>query len=231
LIVDGRPGGRRRAAALLAAAVVTLAPWHLWLHAASGSWLPAGLSANLLHGAYSHGGPPDPVTFHALERRAADAGRGILGEATHLIAADPMGWVVRRARNVAGALAQPHGTSDLGGPSVRAALGDWVRGNRSTSELRPIVTTWGFAIRVIVYLFHYAGLALAVAGLSLTRRDWRTWLPLWIAIAYVVGLHAVLTASPRYLFLIQPFVWVLAAAALSVAAGWFFQPVLSYNRR
>jgi hypothetical protein len=142
-------------------------------------------------------------------------GRGILGEALHAIATSPTAWVARRGRNVAASLAQPHGTSDLGGPSVKAAFAGWLQGERTTSELRPIVESRGFLMRVLIYAFHYTGLALAAVGLWVRRRDWRTWLPLYIVIAYVVSVHAVLTASPRYLFPIQPFVWILAGSALA----------------
>jgi 4-amino-4-deoxy-L-arabinose transferase-like glycosyltransferase len=210
LIVRGRAPG-----ALLVGALLVLAPWQIRLHEATGRWLPEGFSANLLLGAHGEGRPPDPITFHALERRAASMGRGILGEALHAIATSPTAWVARRGRNVAASLAQPHGTSDLGGPSVKAAFAGWLQGERTTSELRPIVESRGFLMRVLIYAFHYTGLALAAVGFWVRRRDWRTWLPLYIVIAYVVSVHAVLTASPRYLFPIQPFVWILAGSALA----------------
>jgi hypothetical protein len=127
--------------------------------------------------------------------------------------------MMRRAGNLAAALAQPHGTSDLGGPSIRHAMLDWLRGARSADTLGPIVLTWGFALRGLTYAFHYLGLVLAGVGLYVSRKDWRAWLPVYAAIAYILGVHAVLAASPRYLFPIQPFVWVLAGAAVSQWKG------------
>jgi 4-amino-4-deoxy-L-arabinose transferase-like glycosyltransferase len=64
----------REAAALLAAALLTVAPWHAWLHTTHGRWLPAGFSANLLHGAYDDGGPPNPATVHIRLRRSRPPG-------------------------------------------------------------------------------------------------------------------------------------------------------------
>jgi hypothetical protein len=219
LLTHRRRRGARMAATLLAAAALTAVPWHLWLHRTTGSWLPEGFSSNLWIGAQGTGGPLDPATFHARESRLRASGRGYLDGAFQRISDEPGQWLLRRSRSLAAAVLQPHGTSDLGGPSMKAALARWVRDDRSLHGLRALASKPTAPLRALIYLFHYAGLALAAIGVWATRRDWRAWFPVVAAVLYVVLAHALLVVSPRYLFPVQPFVWVLAAAGAGYLAA------------
>jgi hypothetical protein len=214
-ILYGRPRAVRAAAAVLTGAVLTLAPWHVWLHRTTGSWLPAGPASNLWIGTQTAGGSLDVATFHELEKQLQASGRGYLGGALDVIASDPAGWVARRSRNVIAAIAQPHGTSDLGGPSTKAQLAAWLREDRSFGGLWHLASTPAFGVRLLAYLFHYAVLVLAAAGVWRTWRHWRDWYPIYAAVLYLTFVHAVLIANPRYLFPVQPFLWVMAAAGLA----------------
>ena len=204
--------GVRWAGALVLGTALTLAPWHIWLHRGTGNWLPEGFSFNLLSGAQSDGRQLDFEGFVAIERHVHESGGSYLGEAFHVIAADPVRWVARRSRDVAVAILQPHGTSDLGGPSVKAWAVQWLRSDRSLSSLWQVASTGTFWVRLLVYLFHYAALVLAVVGVWATRRQWRIWLPVYGAVAYLILVYGVLNAIPRYLFPAEVFLWVLAGA-------------------
>jgi 4-amino-4-deoxy-L-arabinose transferase-like glycosyltransferase len=205
----------RAAAALLLAALITLAPWNFWLYRTTGSWLPAGFASNLWIGTQRDGGPLEVKTFHQLGDQLEASGRGYLGGALDEIAARPGEWIARRGRNVAGAILQPHGTSDLGGPSTKAAVLQWWREDRSSRGFLRVASAPTFWLRAIVYIFHYAALALGVIGIWKTLPVWRDWTPVYAAILYVLLVHALLTANSRYLFPTEPFWWVLAGAAVA----------------
>jgi 4-amino-4-deoxy-L-arabinose transferase-like glycosyltransferase len=214
----GRHGagpGSRRAAALLLACALTVLPWHVALYRGTGSWQPEGFAANLLSGASGDGRPMARGTLHEVERTPAAAGRGLAGEAVHRIAADPIGWLGRRLVNVVEAVAQPHGTVDLGGVSVKQAVARWVREDRSLPGARAIAGTPEFAVKAAMYGFHYAALTLAGLGAYAARRRWREWLPVCLAIGYLTLAYGVLTVLPRYLFPATIFLWVLAGLGLT----------------
>lgn len=214
VVVTRRRHGVALAGVYLAVACATLLPWHLWLFAQSGSPWPEGLGANLWIGAQQRGAPLDRTSFHAAADDLARRGESYGAAAHAMIAGDPVGWLARRARNLSAALAQPHGTSDLGGPSAKAAVAAWVSTDRTLAGAIRLATP-GMALRVTIYLFHYGALALAALGAWRARRRWRSWLPVAAAILSVTLVYAVLVATPRYLFPLQPFFWILAAAAVT----------------
>jgi 4-amino-4-deoxy-L-arabinose transferase-like glycosyltransferase len=204
----------RAALTMMVGAALTLAPWHIWLHRNTGSWLPAGFASNLWIGTQRDGGPLEVTTFHELEDELEASGRGYLGGALHRIALEPGQWLMRRAANLTVAVLQPHGTSDLGGASTKEALRRWSREDRSLRGLVRVASSWTFWVRVSVYFFHYAALLLAAAGVWATLSDWRRWSPIYATALYFLLVHALLPASPRYLFPLEPFLWVLGSAAI-----------------
>jgi 4-amino-4-deoxy-L-arabinose transferase-like glycosyltransferase len=216
LLGRGRDAAWRRGAAiLLLVATIVLLPAHAWWYGATGVWLPEGLTANLMLGAYGDEAPTDRQAFHDLESRLVADERGYLDEAARRIGAHPLAWVRLRLTATARAFVQPHGTSDLGGPSAKAALLDWYAHDRSPAGLWRLAGSVGFALRLMVYLFHYAALGLALAGAARTWRQ-RRWRPVLVPIAVLVLIYALLQVTPRYLFSVEALLWVLAAAALDV---------------
>jgi hypothetical protein len=209
LVRHGSQRGGRRAGALLLASALTLLPWHAWLYHGTGRWLPEGLAANLWMGARVDSQWIERAAFHEAERRLAAADRGYAAEALRLIAADPGAWLGRRATHLLAAIVQPHGIADLGGPSVKDAVGRWLREDRSVRGALRITGRPGFWTRVAAYVLHAAALTLALLGAWASRHRWRTWLPVYAAVAYPVFVHALLPASPRYLFPAEVFLWVL----------------------
>jgi hypothetical protein len=212
---SGLKRGARLAATLLLASTATTAPWQVWLYRGTGGWLPEGFSANLMLGARGEHTRVDREAFHALEKELQAAGRGYLGEAARVIAEDPLGWAGRRGRDVLAALAQTHGTSDLGGPSVKAAVASWFRDDRTADGLWRIASQPAFPLKLAVYAFHYGAAALAVVGMLATWPRRRAWAPVYAVIAYLVLAHGLLTVLPRYLFPAEAFLWVLAGAGLA----------------
>ncbi len=60
---------------------------------------------------------------------------------------------------------------------------------------------------------------LAIAGMVMTAKNWRSWLLPYLLIAYFTSLAAVLYGGTRYSIPIQPFLMVFAAQAIvSLAA-------------
>jgi 4-amino-4-deoxy-L-arabinose transferase-like glycosyltransferase len=206
--------GARSAAVLLASVALVLAPWHVILFRSTGNVLPEGFSSNLWIATQGRGGPLAAPRFHELESGLHESNRGYLDGAARAVLDDPAGWIERRASNWAGAVLQPHGTSDLGGPSVKAQLSQWSADDRTIPGLWRIVAVPSFGLRLLVYAFHYTALVLALAGIARTATRWREWLPVYAGVLYLPAVHVVLMAIPRYLFPIQPLLWVLAAAAI-----------------
>ena len=131
---------------------------------------------------------------------------------------DPLGWATYRAKDLAKAYAQPHNTVHFGGPSVRRAVWDWLRTDRSLDGLRRLTGAPSFWPKFVLYVFHYAGLGLGLLGMFQERRRWRALLPLYGVVFYFTAMHFVLLALPRYLFPTYPAYWLFAAAWL-VARG------------
>jgi hypothetical protein len=69
--------------------------------------------------------------------------------------------------------------------------------------------------KLVIYVFHLAGLILGAVGIWLYRRAWRVALPLTGFILYTTLVHLVLMATPRYIFPVELCWWVFAAAALA----------------
>lgn len=135
------------------------------------------------------------------------------------IGSDPLGYLRRRVSELAGAYLQPHGTVFFPGESLRAIVAGWLRDDRSVGGLAALTQADGFWPKLVVYVFHYVGLAAGLIGMWLTRRRWRVALPLIGFILYTTLVHLFLLALPRYIFPTEVFWWVFAAAALAKVIG------------
>lgn len=127
------------------------------------------------------------------------------------------GFIAHRVKELANAYLQPHGTTPLGGISVRDGALDWLRDDRSVGGLVTLLQTEGFFIKLVVWLFHYGGLFLGLMGIWLSRKQWRLTLPLIGFIAYTTLLHLVLLALPRYIFPTEvPFLIMASVAIITI---------------
>ena len=222
LLVDGGRRGLKRALLLLAVYGLVVGSWTLYNLARWDRFVIAGegLAAFFYIGALDGGWQGSAETDRQLigdtgtlpEDPAARQAAYLQGAQQH-INADPAGHVVRRLRELAAALLQPHGTGNVDGPPLRNMALDWLREGRSPPALQWAATE-GFWPRLLIYCLHFGGLTAGLAGLWLTRSRWRQTLPLAAFIAYTLSLHFILHAIPRYLFPTLPFWWVFAAATL-----------------
>lgn len=140
-------------------------------------------------------------------------------QAAAIIRTNPAVYLQRRLREWTGAILQPHGTINFGDTSIRAQFVEWVRSGFSLTMLGDLVRSEAFGYKLLVYIWHYAGIVLGTAGWWLTRKQWPRSLALAGFIAYTLLLHVVLLALPRYIFPILPLLWTFAG----IAAGQFLQ--------
>ncbi len=196
--------------------VYNLARWNRFVIAGE------GLAAFLYIGAT---GWDDP---HDVDQRLLDSGaeRGedrvfgqdaYTGAAANAISADPISYVARRVGELAGAVLQPHGTAYFPGESLRDLALNWARDDRSLEGLLNVLRGDQFAIKALVYVFHYGTILLGVIGIWRTRSGWRLTLPLIGYIAYTLLVHLALLAIPRYLFPTL-IVWAVFAGAITKKA-------------
>lgn len=219
LVARSGPQRRARSAAvLLAAFAATLAPWGVYLRHSTGSWVPPGGFAHFWLGATPRGAWPGNREADALRRRFATRDDDYVGEAGRLIAADPGGWLVHRTGLLGAALAQPHGTADVG-TGIGARLARWSRDDRSLASLGAMVATGEFAFKLATYAFHWAALGLGAVGAWSTRRRWLDAWPVSAPVLYLLVAHWPLAVVPRYLFPAEVFLWVLAGAGWAGGAA------------
>lgn len=137
------------------------------------------------------------------ERASDDVGErqsDYLEAANTQISADVLGYVRRRAGELAGAVIQPHGTTLFAGESLRDMAAGWLRDDRTLAGLRRVVEGDQFVPKLLLYAFHAVTLIAGMIGAWRTRRRWRLTLPLLGLIAYTTLVHFFLLALPRYLF-------------------------------
>ena len=149
------------------------------------------------------------------ENDRQDRAQKLKEQVERTVLGDPLGWATYRAKQLAQAYAQPHNTNHFGGPSIRRSAWDWLRTDRSLAGLRALTRTRSFWPKLVLYIFHYAGLGLGVLGMVAERRRWRALLPLYGVVLYFTALHFVLLALPRYLFPTYPAYWLFGAAWLT----------------
>lgn len=129
----------------------------------------------------------------------------------NVIKNDPAGYISHRVKELVSAYLQPHGTVILGGEGLKDLTHDWITEDRSPGGLWDVVCSDNFWPKLVLYLFHFVGLLLGVAGMWLTRAEWRLTLPLVGFVVYTTLIHLVMLALPRYIFPIYPIMWIFAA--------------------
>ncbi len=112
-------------------------------------------------------------------------------------------FVSRRINELTSSYLQPHGTTSLGDVSVREGVLSWIQNERSVSGLVSLMQIEGFALKLLVWLFHYSSIVFGIIGMWLSRKRWRLTLPLIGFIAYTTLIHFVLLALPRYIFPVE----------------------------
>jgi 4-amino-4-deoxy-L-arabinose transferase-like glycosyltransferase len=225
LLVYGWRRGLRYAGTLLLVYSLVVSVWTVYNRLTWNIWVigAQGFSAFLYIGATEWQGPQ--ATDQALAE-AAGVGENLPGEvdqqqelyqaaAGSVIGSNPLGWLERRAGELAGSLLQPHGTTFFGGESLKDLAQDWLAQDRSLTGLLRIINGDQFWPKLLIYLLHYTGLLAGILGLWLIRRQWRVALVLAGLIAYTLLIHFVLDAVPRYLFPLLPVGWALAGLPLT----------------
>jgi 4-amino-4-deoxy-L-arabinose transferase-like glycosyltransferase len=223
-----RPENRRRAlggvAWLIVTAGLVTAPWlirtafltdeftpitntfyvHLWRGTREDA-AELSTSERLEEAAQEEVGEPVPVNpddnpgdVDFMERRE---GSQYLGAALHNIRQAPFAWGWRKIKETVAAYLQPYGTVILTprGAGIKDAVGDFLRGEGSLGAVLSVPGLWR---RLLMYLSHYWGLVLGVAGFVLALRAGEGWMIATLAgwIVYVTGITAPLLVEPRYLF-------------------------------
>ncbi|GAB4576240.1 MAG: hypothetical protein Kow0077_31720 [Anaerolineae bacterium] len=129
-----------------------------------------------------------------------------------IVLTDPAAYARKRLGELTGALLQPHNTAIYPGPGIKQLALDWLRSDRTPGGLLEVTRADHFWQKLLLYLFHYPALILGAIGLFISRREWRRRFPLYGVFAYFLGMHTLLSAIPRYLFPLEMFWWLFAAA-------------------
>lgn len=222
LIVYKLRAGLKRAALLLLMYSLVVGTWTIYNLVRWNRWVIGGegFAAFLYIGATEGGWEGPNATDEALSAdgqlptESSDQQAVYLNQAQAIISRDPVGYVTHRLRQLASAYLQPHGTLLFGGAALRELITDWLRTDRTLNGLIAVTQAPGFWPKLALYVFHYAGLILGIAGMWLTRRQWRLTLPLIGFILYTSLMHLVLDAIPRYIFPTTLCWWAFAGAAL-----------------
>lgn len=223
-MVNGWRAALRRSLALLIAYVLVVSTWtiHNLVHWNRFVIAAEGFAAFLYIGATDWEGPSK-----VDENLAQDAGvegqlptdvgtqQELYRNATaNVISRDPLGYVRHRVTDLLDAYLQPHGTLLFGGAGLKELVTDWLRTDRTLTGLVAVTQAPGFWPKLALYVFHYAGLALGLIGMWLTRRQWRLTLPLIGFIVYTSLMHLLLDAIPRYIFPTTVCWYIFAGVAL-----------------
>ncbi len=211
-----RARGWRGVALLLAAYVLTLGTWTAYnLVRYERFVISGGGFAAFVYIGATGWDDPEAVDARLGSTEGGASSAEFLDQAGAVIAADPIGYLERRAGELAGAILQPHGTAYYPGESIRDLALAWWRDDRTPAGLLALTGADAFAPKLALYLFHYLGAALAAVGLWRARRSSRIALLLVGFIAYTLLVHLPLLALPRYIF---PTAIALAPLA---SAAWF----------
>lgn len=181
----------------------------LWRAAVAGDGSPAVNDALLMEDAAA--APPEDCQIDCKFHHAAETYAAQIEES---IERDLGGFLRLRFEEWAGSILQPHGTTPLGNVSIRDSARDWLENDRSSGGFFRLMQIEGFAVKLVIWAFHYAALLLGLMGMWLTRRDWHLTLALAGFAAYTAAIHFFLLALPRYLFPIEFPMHIFAAAAI-----------------
>ncbi|HML21023.1 MAG TPA: glycosyltransferase family 39 protein [Aggregatilinea sp.] len=230
LLLRGWRRGLVQAAALIAPFVLVVSTWTIYNLVAWDTFVIGGdgFASFLYIGAREWEGPEatdqqlaeDVPELSPDELTNPDRDDVFLTGAQRAISEDPVGYVTRRVKQLASAYLQPHGTTFFDGPSLKDMARDWLTDDRSLNGLRDLISGQGFWPKLALYLFHYTALVAGAAGMWITRRRWRSTLPLLGFALYTTLVHLFLLALPRYLFPAEPVWWIFAAAALVALWDW-----------
>lgn len=191
--------------------VYTVVRWHKFVFAAE------GIAANVYLGATDGWCGPECVD-KAVGIAPGDGGDNQSKYAQGAVAAitsDPIGYVRRRLSNLAEALFQPHNTPYYPGESIKGLFSVWWSNGRSLDGLTRIFSAEAFWPKLALYIFHFAALILGLWGMLIgLRRHFWALFPLYSMVGYILALHSVLTAIPRYVFPIEPLLWLFAGFLL-----------------
>lgn len=212
LLAYGWRRGLGRAALLLLVYALTVSTWTVYTVTQWNRFVVAGegLPAFFYIGAEGWGSAQEVDAALAEQSPTGD----YVEAASSTISANPLGWVQRRVSELAGAYLQPHGTTFFGGESLRDLALDWLRDDRSFAGISTLLQGEAFFPKLTLYLFHYAALALGIVGMWRARKNWRVALALLGVIAYFTLVHLALYALPRYLFPLEAFFYIFAAAGI-----------------
>lgn len=210
LWVHGARSWRRLGPTFLGTFLVLILPWTVYLYRTSGNPLPEGFGSNLWIGAAHEGEWQGTITTSERSQEFGGERGDYIPEVLRIIRSDPLEWIELRTANLARAVLIPHGTSDLGGPSVKRLMGLWLHEDRSLQGLWSIIRLPSFTPKLLIYAFHYFALTFAVIGIVVTRPRWRLAFGAAAPILYLLTVHALLTATPRHLFPAEVFLWVFA---------------------
>lgn len=142
-------------------------------------------------GRYRHGESTEAITaLTAGARSETEKDRILIADAVRNIRSRPIGWV-----------------KVCLGKAFRAVF--QVYENVPTGRSRPVNPL----VVIALGLFYYPLLALGAAGLWITRRQWRLWLPLTGFFAYALLLYSAVHFVPRYRIPLIPFLILFASAA------------------
>lgn len=125
---------------------------------------------------------------------------------------DLPGWIKTRLSNLFEAAVQPHNTVYFPGESLKSLAAEWLRTDRSVGGLIKLSEGDAFWPKLALYGFHLWAWGAGLLGLILPfRRTLRPRLPLYGFIIYILAVHTVILAIPRYLFPIEPALYLFGA--------------------
>ncbi|MEZ4668629.1 MAG: glycosyltransferase family 39 protein [Anaerolineae bacterium] len=212
---------------------ITVSTWTVYNRVRWNQWVigAQGFAAFLFIGASDQGWQGPQQTDAALAQQAGVDGalptnpsdqQQLYGNAAlQQIIGNLGGWVSHRTSELAAAVLQPYGTVYYPGESLKDLTANWWRSDRTLQGLVNLTKGDAFWAKLVIYIFHYAGLLLGIIGMWLARRNWRITLPLITLIFYTLVVHFVLDAIPRYLFPLDLFFWIFAVLTITRWVGGF----------
>lgn len=224
VMTSGWRAGLKRAAVLVTVYALVISTWTIYNKVKWNQWVVGaqGFAAFLYLGASDAGwqGPElvDAslgITTQGNSPTDPNAQQQVYqNNALQAITSDLAGWLSLRAGKLTAAYLQPHGTIFFGGESLKDLAINWFANDRSVAGLLRLAEGDAFWAKLAVYGFHFVGILAGLAGLWLTRRNWRLTLPLAGFLLYTSIVHFILDAIPRYLFPVDLVLWIFASAAL-----------------